>query len=87
MSLKSILISVNVQTLRRINMTSLMVIENIEKKMSTREIAELTEKRHDHVLRDVRRLINQGAITERNFALSEYKDAQVKSSNKALNSR
>ena len=60
-------------------MTNLMVIENMEKKMSTREIAELTDKNHRDVLRDVRTLVNQGAITERNFALSEYKDASGKS--------
>lgn len=72
---------------KTMNMTNLVAMENMEKKMSTREIAELTEKRHHNLLRDVKNLIDQGAITERNFALSEYKDAQVKSSNKALSSR
>lgn len=39
----------------------------IGQKMSSREIAELTEKRHDHVLRDIRKLIDEGAIGAPNF--------------------
>ena len=35
---------------------------NDKKMMTTREIAELTGKRHDNVLADVRKLIEQGAI-------------------------
>ena len=49
------------------------------KTMSSREVAELTGKRHDHVLRDIRNLIERGAFTGRNFALSEYRDASGKS--------
>ena len=40
--------------------------------MSSLQIAELTGKKHQHVLRDIRNLIEQGC-TETNFGLSEYK--------------
>jgi Rha family phage regulatory protein len=50
-----------------------------DRTMSSLEIAELTGKRHAHVLRDVESLINQEAITKPNFGLSEYKDASGKS--------
>ena len=43
--------------------------------MSSREIAELMKKRHDHVLRDIRKLIDQEAIAAPNFGVSEYKDS------------
>ena len=49
------------------------------RKMSSREIAELTGKQHKHVLRDINVLIEQGAITEPNFGLSAYTDASGKS--------
>lgn len=57
-------------------MTDLMVIENMEKKMSTREIAELTEKEHKHVMRDVRMLIDQRAINGSKIGPVEYTDAK-----------
>jgi Rha family phage regulatory protein len=41
--------------------------------MSSLQIAELTGKKHQHVLRDIRNLIEQGC-TETNFGLSEYID-------------
>ena len=47
-------------------------------RMSSREIAELTEKRHDHVLRDIRKLIDEGAIGAPNFGDSEYLSSQGK---------
>jgi len=47
--------------------------------MTSIEVAEITEKKHLHVMRDIRSLIDQGAITESNFGLSEYKDASGKS--------
>lgn len=49
-----------------------------EKKMSSLEIAGVMEKNHRDVMRDIRNLIDQEAITERNFALSEYKDGSGK---------
>lgn len=50
----------------------------MNKTMSSREIAELTRKQHKHVLEDIRSLINQGAISEPDFRLAEYTDAQGK---------
>ena len=47
-------------------------------KMSSLELAELTEKQHLHVMRDIRNLIEQEALTESNFGFSEYKDASGK---------
>ena len=60
-------------------MTELMVVGDAGKKMSSREIAELMGKEHRHVLRDIKTLIDHGAITETNFGRSEYKDASGKS--------
>lgn len=51
---------------------------NDKKMMTTREIAELTGKRHDNVLADVRKLIEQGAIGLLNFQESSYRNAQNK---------
>ena len=48
-------------------MTGLIVAGDASKKMSSREIAELMEKRHDHVLRDIKSLIDQGAICAPSF--------------------
>ena len=42
--------------------------------MSSVEIAELTGKRHDHVIRDIRNLLVQG-VAAPNFGESTYKDA------------
>ena len=39
--------------------------------MSSREIAALTQKRHNNVLRDINNLIDQGVINESNFGLIE----------------
>lgn len=49
---------------------------NFGKTMSSREIAELTGKEHKHVMRDIRALIEQGAIGQSNFGLVEYTDAK-----------
>lgn len=49
---------------------------NFGKTMSSREIAELTGKEHKHVMRDIKTLIEQGAISEPNFRLAEYTDAK-----------
>lgn len=47
-------------------------------KMSSVEIAELMDKQHLHVLRDIRILIEEGAIGESNFGLSSYTSEQNK---------
>lgn len=44
------------------------------RKMTSLEIAEVLEKQHKHVLRDIKKLIMEEAITEPNFGLSEYQD-------------
>jgi Rha family phage regulatory protein len=46
--------------------------------ISSREIAELTDKRHADVMRDIRNLIDQGAIGRLSFALSSYINSQNK---------
>jgi len=51
----------------------------LAKKMSSIDIAELTGKNHQHVMRDIRKLIETMAIAESNFGRSEYKDASGKS--------
>ncbi len=45
--------------------------------MSSREIAELCGKRHDHVMRDIRKVFNELKIDLSNFA-GLYKDSQGK---------
>lgn len=52
---------------------------NSVKTMTSREIAELTNKLHKNVLQDIKNLIEQKAISELNFQLSNYKDASGKS--------
>lgn len=47
---------------------------NAEQTMSSLQIAELTKKRHDAILRDIRKLLEQG-VTAHNFVASEYKDS------------
>ena len=52
-------------------------VKNINNRLVTtsRNIAQVFNKRHADVLRDVKNLIdNQGNFIERNFALNEYKD-------------
>lgn len=51
---------------------------NSQKKMTSREIAELTGKEHFIVMRDTRSLINQGAIGAYSFVLSSYTSEQNK---------
>lgn len=48
-------------------------------RMTSVQLAELTGKQHKHVMRDIRTLIDQEAITQSNFGLSEYKDDSGKS--------
>ena len=49
-------------------------LELIKETMSSLEIAELTGKRHDHVIRDIRTLLSQG-VAAPNFGEGTYKDA------------
>lgn len=44
--------------------------------MSSLEIAELTGKRHDAILRDIRNLLNQG-VNAHNFVEVEYTDKKT----------
>ena len=55
-------------------MTELM---SIKETMSSLQIAEITEKRHDAVLRDIRGLLEQG-VGAHNFVESSYKNVQNK---------
>lgn len=49
---------------------------NISKEtMTSLEIAEITGKNHSHIMRDIRNLLSQG-VSESNFGLSSYKQAQ-----------
>lgn len=66
-------------TIKENVMGNLPTIYSMGKTMSSREIAELTGKEHKHVMRDIRGLIEQAAITESNFGLSAYTDASGKS--------
>jgi phage regulator Rha-like protein len=43
--------------------------------MTSVEIAEVTGKKHAHVLRDIRNLLGQG-VSESNFGLSSYQQQQ-----------
>jgi Rha family phage regulatory protein len=53
------------------------------KGMTSLQIAEVTGKRHADVMRDIRNLIERGA-SERNFALSSYKQEQPKGGTKEV---
>lgn len=55
--------------------------------VSSLDIAETFEKRHSDVLRDIEGLQCSKEFTERNFALSSYKDASGKSNKKYLVTR
>lgn len=57
-----------------IAMTELLKVKN---GMTSQEIAEITGKRHADIMRDIRNLLEQG-VSERNFALSSYKQSQPK---------
>lgn len=56
-------------------LTSLSPINSVT--MSSREIAELTGKRHSDVIRDIENVLSQAEIDERKFA-SSYKDSNNK---------
>lgn len=55
--------------------------------VSSRDIAETFEKRHSDVLRDIENLHCSEKFTERNFALSSYKDSSGKSNKEYLLTR
>lgn len=59
-------------------MKELITVENTGKKMSSLDIAEMMEKSHRHVIRDIKALVDQGAIGESNFGLSSYTTEQNK---------
>ena len=48
---------------------------NPEQRMSSREIAEVMDKRHDNVVRDIRELIDEEAIDRLSFEEISYLDA------------
>lgn len=50
---------------------------SVKETMTSKEIAEITGKRHSDVLRDIRNLVEQlEDDNERNFALVEYTDGK-----------
>lgn len=51
----------------------------VKETMSSLEIAELTGKRHDVILRDIRNLLNQG-VAAHNFVETSYKDKSNRNS-------
>lgn len=52
--------------------------ETVARTMSSREIADLTSKRHDHVMRDIRNMLSELKITDPSFGGS-YLDASGRS--------
>lgn len=61
----------DLQTCQSLQVTSIHETD----KMNSLQIAEITGKRHADVMRDIRVLLEQG-VSERNFALSSYNQAQ-----------
>jgi Rha family phage regulatory protein len=57
-------------------MNELATMMHSTKRMSSLEIAEVMEKNHSHIMRDIRNLIDQGAINQSNFGLVTYTDAK-----------
>lgn len=60
-------------------MNELMISTTL--RMSSLEIAEMVGKQHYHVMRDIKTLIDQGAITESKVGFSGYADASGKMNN------
>ena len=57
-----------------------LMVEGDKVVVSSLDVARFFEKRHNDVLRDIRNLLEQKPeLTERNFALSEYKDSTGRS--------
>ncbi len=57
---------------------------NLKHTMTSREIAELTGKRHDHVLRDIEKMFSELDLTGPNFGVSEYLDSYQDSTGRTL---
>jgi phage regulator Rha-like protein len=51
-----------------------MTFCNGERTMTSREIAELTGKRHDHVMTDIRKMLDELGLSSPDFS-GEYKDS------------
>jgi len=58
--------------------TALQPITDPSAKMSSKEIADLMEKRHDNVMRDIKNLIDEKAIGHLSFEESSYLNSQNK---------
>ena len=61
-----------------VEMKELALAGQASGKMTSVEIAELTGKKHAHVMRDIKTLIEQDAIGESSFGLSSYVSEQGK---------
>lgn len=74
----------NIDNHHQTNNSSLMatLIHDTDR-MSSLEIAELTGKRHDAILRDIRNLLKQG-VSHHNFVETSYKQPQPKGGYKEL---
>lgn len=58
--------------------SSLVLYDSTDKnRITSLEIAEITGKQHAHVMRDIRKLLEQG-VSQSNFGLAKYTDKQGK---------